>query len=183
MNSQSHVTEGRIVLSSVLGGIVVTLASMFFFMSFAAALGIWSFRLDEIAALTNSFWIFSAVAWTASASLGAYICVLTMNSTRTSTCLLNTFVMWAASYIVFGGMTLTIAQTMAQNMFVQPTQFLIGTGFVGDASALIGTLLFGRLALWVRNPEPTKRRFIFTSSSSERGWRIPVNSGGLSPRI
>ena len=182
MSPQPPVTEGRIVLSSVLGGIAVTLASMFFLMSFAAALGIWSFRLDEIAALTNSFWIYSAVAWTASASLGAYICVLTMNSPRPGTCLLNAFVMWAASYLVFGGMTLTIAQTMAQNILLQPTQFLIGTGFVGDASAVIGALLFGRLALWVRSPEASKRRLFFASSTSERGWRIPVNPGGLSPR-
>lgn len=183
MQSQTQTSEGRLVLSSVLGGIAVTLASMFFFMSFAAALGIWSFRLDEIAVLTNSFWVFAAVAWTASASLGAYICVLTLHSARPGTCLLNAFVMWAASYIVFGGMTLTIAQTSAQNMLVPPTQFLIGTGFVGDASALLGTLLFARLALWIRSPETTKRRLIFTSSMSERGWRIPVGPGGLNQRL
>lgn len=182
MNAQPHALESRIVLSSVLSGIAVTLASMFFFMSFAAALGIWSFRLDEIAALTNSFWILSAVAWTASASFGAYITVLTMNSVRTGTCLLNAFVMWAASYLVFGGMTLTIAQTMSQNMLLQPTQFLIGTGFVGDASAVLGALLFGRLALWVRTPETAKRRFFFASSSTDRGFRIPVSTSGFSPR-
>jgi hypothetical protein len=142
----------RINAVAVIAGIVLTLATMFFCMSLAAALGYWSYRTDEIPLLGSQFWVVTSVAWTISVFVGTLCAALISRSLNMKDGVLNALTTWAGSYLLFGGITLTIADSNLRTLIGAPTVGLFWHGFIGDAIALIVGIGGGVLGtLWERS--------------------------------
>lgn len=129
-------TDSRISVLSVLSGILLILAFMFFFMSFAAALGFWTYRPDELPVLGPAFWMVAAVAWALSVFFGSFLTVVASRAKQVKDGILNAMTAWAGSYLLFGGIALSIADTNLRALLGSPTIGLFWQGFISDAAAL-----------------------------------------------
>jgi hypothetical protein len=139
----------RVCIASVLSGVVLTLASMFFCMSLAAALGYWSYQPEGLPELGPQFWKIASVAWMFSVFVGTLSASIACRSKEMKDGLLNAAVTWAGSYLLFGGIALSIVQTNLNAMLGTPTIGLFWHGFVGDALALVSGLVGGVVGCWI----------------------------------
>lgn len=133
----------RINFVSVIAGIVLTLASMSFWMSLAAALDFWSYRLDELPFLGQSFWILASTAWVVSVFIGSLLTTLASRSTEMKNGILNSITAWAGSYLLFGGIALIIADSNLRNFSGAETVGIFWYGFIGDALSLLSGIAGG----------------------------------------
>jgi hypothetical protein len=138
----------RINVVSVVAGVMLTLAIMFFSMSLAAALGFWSYRPDELPLLGPKFWTVASIAWTVSVFVGSVWATMSSRSTEMKNGVLNAVTAWAGSYLLFGGIALTIADSNLRTLLGSPTIGLFWHGFIGDAIALIAGIVGGVLGTY-----------------------------------
>jgi hypothetical protein len=141
--------ESRINVVSVVAGVLVTLATMFFMMSLAAALGFWSYQEDEIPLLGPQFWAVASIAWTVSVFLGACLSAVSSRSRELKNGILNSITTWAGSYLLFGGIALSIADSNLRTLLGAPTVSQFWHGFIGDSIALGAGVLGGILGTYL----------------------------------
>lgn len=139
----STFVKSRINAVSAIAGIILTLAIMFFCMSLAAALGYWSYQRDEMQELGPKFWTIASEAWVFSVFCGSFVATLSARATSMKDGLLNAVAAWAASYLLFGGIALSIVESNFNALLGAPTVGLFWHGFFGDAFALCGGLAGG----------------------------------------
>jgi hypothetical protein len=139
----STFVKSRINAVSAIAGVILTLAIMFFCMSLAAALGYWSYQRDEMQELGPKFWTIASEAWALSVFCGSFVATLSARATSMKDGLLNAVTTWAASYLLFGGIALSIVQSNFNALLGAPTVGLFWHGFFGDAFALCGGLAGG----------------------------------------
>lgn len=158
----------RINLLSVLAGILVTLASMFFFMSLAAALGFWSYQINELPSLGPQFWKVASIAWIFSVFLGTLLTAIAARTRTIKNGIINSITTWAGSYLLFGGMALSIAESNLQSYFSSTMIGLFWSGFIGDALALSAGLLGGFLGTkFEQKCQKQKKTFLLSKSSDK----------------
>jgi hypothetical protein len=157
--------QSRICVWPVIAGIMLTLASMFFFMSLAAALGIWTYRPEELPMLGPKFWTVASLAWTASVFLGTFLAAMSTRSKEFKDGLLNAITTWAGSYLLFGGIALSIVESNLNALLGAPTVGLFWHGFLGDVMALCGGVSGGLLGTYVE-----RRTFQFQFGGEEAGF-------------
>jgi hypothetical protein len=156
-NPQSIFLKSRISPFPIIAGIMLTLASMYLFMSFAAAMGVWSYQFYEIPLLGPKFWTVASISWTTSVFIGALVSVLASGSRDMRNGILNALTTWSGGYLLFGGIALTMADTNLSDLLGLPVVGLFWHGFLGDAAALAAGVLGGVLGvLYERQSEKAK---------------------------
>ncbi len=143
----------RIKPVSVLAGILIILAINLFLMSFAAALGFWSFEAADIPELSRPFWLMAGFSWTVSVMIGSIVTVMAARVTNIKDAILNSLAAWAGSYIVFGGIALSIAESTVDVLFNYRPPGLFWQGFLSDAIALGATFAGAWLGVAFERPE------------------------------
>lgn len=141
--------ESRVHVAPVLAGILITLASMFFCMSLAAALGYWSYEPASLPELGPEFWKIASMAWMLSVFVGTMVASIASRSKEIKDGLLNALTAWAGSYLLFGGIALSIVQSNLNTLLGSPSIGLFWHGFVGDALALGTGLVGGIVGTWI----------------------------------
>ncbi len=139
-------SRGYVDLVAVVAGITITQASMFLFVSLMAALGFWTYRPEELATIDSEFGVVSSVGWSLSAGLGAWCASVMARSQNLKESLSNAITSWAGSYLLFGGIALTIADSNLKNLLGEPTIGFFWHGFAGDLAALLASVAGGVLA-------------------------------------
>ncbi|GIL18072.1 MAG: hypothetical protein BroJett040_18230 [Oligoflexia bacterium] len=146
-------TSSRISVVSVVAGSMVTLAVMFLFMSLAAALGFWSYNPEELSMLGPRFWTLTSIAWTFSVLAGSCVSAIASRSREMKNGILNSITAWAGSYLLFGGIALTMADSNLHALLDSPTVGLFWHGFLGDFFALVAGILGGVLGVFFERGE------------------------------
>lgn len=126
----------RVSFRATLAGVIVTLASMYFWMSFAAVMGFWSFRFEEIPTLGGGFWSIAAFSWVISVAMGTFTTVLSTHARSHLDGLIQALVTWSGAYLLFGGLLVSVVEaTIGAVLFTSP-ESLMRIGFLGDALSL-----------------------------------------------
>lgn len=173
--------EPGVSVKATLGGIIVTLSCMYFLMSFAAILGFWSFHFEEIPTLGVPFWSITSAAWIFSACLGALISVLISKTHSVMNGIIQALISWGGAYLIFGGLTVAVADSSMMDMVFPMSQVLMKIGFFGDALALFGALASSWFAVQIQRGIERKEKSRENMQSgefqnSERSFHIPVHT-------
>ncbi|MEZ0392509.1 MAG: hypothetical protein ACAH59_09850 [Pseudobdellovibrionaceae bacterium] len=169
MNKElSFNNKSRIRVLAVIGGVFITLATLFFFMSLGAALGFWSYRMDESMLEDTKFWALAAATWSLSVLVGTLFTVVAAGTTTYKDALINSLTTWAASYLLFGGVAVSIADTTSSSVFGPLlSASLFWNGFAGDASALILTIVGSYFGVLIERRSFSKVSLSFTGAASQ----------------
>src|SRR5687767_4532722 len=102
--------QSRVSLPGIAAGIVVALSCNTLLLSFLVALGIWSYRPEDLPMLGQTFWAVSAGIWILSIFLGAFVGSLISGAMSRGNLTLGAVITWAGSYILFGGLLPSMAE-------------------------------------------------------------------------
>lgn len=130
---KSTFSSPHLNIVAIVAGILVTLASMFALMSLAAALGIWSYQINDGAFQGSKLWTAASISWSLSVLFGSLMTVFSADIRNFKSGILSALTCWAGSYLLFGGLT----QAIADSAFNISGTGLLWNGFLGDISALI----------------------------------------------
>ncbi len=140
-------------LTAILSGILVSLACLFLTMSFAVALGLWNFQMEDLALVGWPFWITAFFAWIASTSIGSMVAVLGSQARERTSVLMHAFVSWAGAFMLFGGMVVNISDLFFVVSLPVEVKTLMWAAFFADALSLVGSLV---CSVWVTQPKSVR---------------------------
>lgn len=154
----------KIDFISVVAGVVMTLATLFMFMGMAAGLGVWTYSSEELALLGSRFWWISSFCWALSVLVGSTWAVMSSATKTAKDALFNSVTSWAGSYLVFGGIAFSMADSNYRVLLTADlTQRMFWHGFLGDFFALIAGVAAAPLGTFLKNlpsRETSKKTFL-----------------------
>ncbi len=140
MKNQNHFSS-RIGVRAVVAAMMVSTTTMILMLSFIAALGLWNFRISELADRGAGFWIASTLAWAASLYLGGFIASSGSRSNSTADGVMNALAACSGSYLLFVALLLFFSSDSLKDLLSNATSVLFLQIFFGE---LLG-LVFGAL--------------------------------------
>lgn len=166
--------DSRVSVRATLGGIIVTLSTMYFLMSFAAVLGFWSFQFEEIPSLGVPFWSITSAFWIFSVCFGALVSVLISKTHSVLSGLLQSLVSWGGAYLIFGGLTVAIAESTFMDMVFPVSEVLMRIGFFGDALAFLGAMASSLFAVQIQ--KGMERKEVREPNQREQAFHVPIHT-------
>ncbi|MGZ3787118.1 MAG: hypothetical protein ACXVLQ_01275 [Bacteriovorax sp.] len=88
--------SSRLSTRAIAGGILIAIALMFLFMSFAGGLGLWNLRISEISNQGMRFWIWTLLGSTVSHYAGGYASAVASRSTAERDGKIHGLITWAS---------------------------------------------------------------------------------------
>lgn len=137
--------QGRLSFLAALGGFLVLAAFLNLFMSLAAGLGLWTYRMPEAVMTYQNFWTVASFVWVGSVGIGCYIAALAAPSTRVLSGILNALTTWACAFIFIGGVSIRMADPSNYAFEGGPSTGIFWQGFLADAAGFLVAILAGIL--------------------------------------
>lgn len=149
--------QSRISLPGVASGIAIALSCNTLFLSFLVALGIWSYKPADLPTLSQGFWLTSSAIWIVSVFVGVLVGSLVSGALSRGSLTLSALVIWAGSYIFFGGLLPSMAEVNTMS-FEQISHKYLWLGFAGDFFSAIAAVLAAFLAYRIHFPATSVER-------------------------
>lgn len=129
--------SSRIGVRAVSAGILVSFTVMILLLSLIAALGMFSFYLDEMAMAGPTFWIAIAAAWALSMFIGGFVASLACRPQTKTEGVLNAVCANCGFFLLFGIVALFLTPRIVVSLFALATPQLFLRGFLIDLICFI----------------------------------------------
>lgn len=139
--------SSRLSLRAFGAGILVSFTCMILGLSLIAALGLFNFYLDEMAAAGPAFWISVSIAWAISMFAGGFFSSLACRPKTKTEGVLNALASNCGFFLLFGLVSLFLAPRVIVSLFTMASPQLFLRGFIVDVICFIVGAYGGIMAI------------------------------------
>jgi hypothetical protein len=156
--------QSQVSLPGVAAGIAFAMSANTLLLSLMVVMGIWSYRPDELASMGQSFWVISSGMRVLSIAVGVLIAGYVSGPLTRKGLIMTGVVVWAGSFISFGGILPSMAEINSFSFQQIPQQYF-WIGLAGDTVALLAAMTAGFISYHPTEPVVRDESALFGAPS------------------